>query len=104
VRVLGGRIRNGQRVIDREGNEIGKIKSLRDGEDTLKEGISGQEIAISIDGPTVGRQIDVDTVLYVDILESEVKGLADYDLNADEKMVLEETLEIKRKKDRFWGM
>ena len=91
-------------MIDKEGNEIGKIKSLRDGEDTLKEGIAGQEIAISIDGPTVGRQIDVDTVLYVDILESEVKGLADYDLNADEKMVLDETLEIKRKKDRFWGM
>ena len=69
-----------------------KIKSLRDNEDTLKEGISAREIAISIDGPTVGRQIDVDTVLYVDILESEVKSLADYDLNMDEKMVLEETL------------
>jgi hypothetical protein len=33
-----------------------------------------------------------------------VKGLADYDLNMDEKMVLEETIEIKRKSDRFWGM
>jgi translation initiation factor 5B len=104
VRVLAGRIRNGQRLIDKDGNEIGKIKSLRDNEDILKEGIAGQEIAISIDGPTVGRQIDVNTILYVDILESEVKGLADYDLNMDEKMVLDETIEIKRKADRFWGM
>jgi translation initiation factor 5B len=104
VRVLAGRIRNGQRLIDKDGNEIGKIKSLRDNEDILKEGIAGQEIAISIDGPTVGRQIDVDSILYVDILESEVKGLADYELNTDEKMVLDETIEIKRKADRFWGM
>ena len=52
VRILAGRIRNGQRLIDKDGNEIGKIKSLRDNEDILKEGIAGQEIAISIDGPT----------------------------------------------------
>jgi translation initiation factor 5B len=104
VRVLGGRIRNGQRVIDRDGNEVGKIKSLRTGEEVLKEAISGAEVAIAIDGPTVGRQINVDDILYIDILESEIKNLADYDLNVDEKMVLEELKAIKRKTDPFWGM
>jgi translation initiation factor 5B len=104
VRVLGGRIRNGQRVIDRDGNEVGKIKSLRSGEEVLKEAISGAEVAIAIDGPTVGRQINVDDILYIDILESEIKNLADYDLNSDEKMVLEELKAIKRKTDPFWGM
>jgi translation initiation factor 5B len=104
VRVLAGRIRNGQRVIDREGKEIGRIKSLRSGEEVLKEAIAGAEVAIAIDGPTVGRQINVDDILYIDIIESEVKNLADYDLNADEKMVLEELSEIKRKTDPFWGM
>ncbi|MEI6796131.1 MAG: translation initiation factor IF-2 [Methanomassiliicoccales archaeon] len=104
VRVLGGRIRNGQRVIDREGNELGKIKSLRDGEEVLKEAIAGAEVAIAIDGPTVGRQINVEDILYIDIIETEVKNLADYDLNLDEKTVLEELSAIKRKKDKFWGM
>jgi translation initiation factor 5B len=104
VRVLGGRIRNGQRVIDREGKEVGKIKSLRDGEEVLKEALPGAEVAIAIDGPTVGRQINVEDILYIDILESEVKNLADYDLNTDEKMVLEELSAIKRKTDPFWGM
>ncbi len=104
VRVLAGRVRNGQSVLDKEGKDIGKIKSLRSGEETLKEAIAGQEVAIAIDGPTVGRQIDVDTILYVDILEMEFKNLADYNLNEDEKMVLDEVSAIKRRNDPFWGM
>ncbi|OPY34539.1 MAG: putative translation initiation factor IF-2 [Methanomassiliicoccales archaeon PtaU1.Bin124] len=104
VRVLAGRLRNNMAVVDRDGKDIGRIKSLRSGEDTLKEALAGQEVAIAIDGPTVGRQIDVEDVLYVDILESEYKNLADYGLNEDEKMVLEEIGEIKRRQDPFWGM
>jgi translation initiation factor 5B len=104
VRVLAGRLRNNMKVIDREGKEIGRIKSLRSGEDTLKEAIAGQEVAIAIDGPTVGRQIDVEDILYIDILESEFKNLADFGLNQDEKMVLEEVANIKRRQDPFWGM
>jgi translation initiation factor 5B len=104
VRVLAGRVRNGQSVLDAEGKDIGKIKSLRSGEETLKEAIAGQEVAIAIDGPTVGRQIDVDTILYIDILEMEFKNLADYNLNEDEKMVLDEVSTIKRRNDPFWGM
>jgi translation initiation factor 5B len=104
VRVLAGRIRNGQNVIDKDGKEIGKIKSLRDGEETLKEGISGAEIAIAIDGPTVGRQIMVEDILYVDINEMDFKNLSDYNLNSDERMVLDEVGQIKRRHDPFWGM
>jgi translation initiation factor 5B len=104
VRVLAGRVRNGQSVLDKEGKDIGRIKSLRSGEETLKEAIAGQEVAIAIDGPTVGRQIDVDTILYIDILEMEFKNLADYNLNEDEKMILDEVSVIKRRNDPFWGM
>ncbi|HXZ24496.1 MAG TPA: translation initiation factor IF-2, partial [Methanomassiliicoccales archaeon] len=104
VRVLAGRIRTGQDLIDKDGNQIGRIRSIRTGEDVLKEAIAGQEIAIAIEGPTVGRQIDVDDILYVDIHETAVKGIQEHDLNVDEKMVLDELIEIKRKKDNFWGM
>ena len=104
VRVLAGRIRNGQKVLDRQGEEIGKIKSIRSGEDTLKEAIAGQEVAIAIDGPTIGRQIDVEDILYVDIPAMVVKEIEKHELNLDEKMVLEELKEIKRLKDRVWAM
>jgi len=104
VRVLAGRIRNNQKLIAADGKEIGRIRSLRTGEDVLKEAIAGEEIAVAIEGATVGRQMDVEDILYVDILESEIKNLQDYDLNMDEKEVLEQLLEIKRKTDPFWGM
>jgi translation initiation factor 5B len=104
VRVLAGRIRNNQKLIAPDGREIGRIRSLRTGEDVLKEAIVGQEIAVAIEGATVGRQLDVEDILYVDILESEIKNLQDYDLNIDEKETLEQLLDIKRKTDPFWGM
>ncbi len=104
VRILAGRIRPGQRLIRDDGKEIGKIKSIRSGDDTLKEAIIGQEVAIAIEGPTVGRQIDVEMVLYVDIPESHCKELDSLDLNPDEKDILEQVCKIKRKDDKFWGM
>jgi len=70
----------------------------------LKEATAGQEIAVAIEGATVGRQLNVDDILYVDIPESEVKGLQAYDLNLDEREVLEELMAIKRREDPFWGM
>jgi hypothetical protein len=33
-----------------------------------------------------------------------VKDLENFELNAEERMTLEELLRIKRKDDRFWGM
>ena len=59
---------------------------------------------MAIDGVTVGRQIDVEDVIYVELLESTIKELQKTDLNEDEKMALQEYLEIKRKQDKFWGM
>ncbi|MGD0056691.1 MAG: translation initiation factor IF-2 [Methanomassiliicoccales archaeon] len=104
VRVLSGRIRPGQTLISVDGRDIGKIRSIRSGEDALKEAIMGAEVAIGIEGATVGRQINVEDILYVGIPESKVKDLENFELNADEKMTLEELLRIKRKDDRFWGM
>jgi len=104
VRVLAGRIRQGQDLINREGRVIGRIRSIRSGEEALKEVVSGQEVAIAIEGATVGRQIDVDDTLYVDIREDSLKELLECDLNEDERMVLDEVIEIKRKEDPFWGM
>ena len=61
-------------------------------------------MAMAIDGVTVGRQIDVEDIIYVELLESTIKELQKTDLNEDEKMTLQEYLDIKRKQDKFWGM
>lgn len=103
VRVLAGRIRSGQGLITLDGRSVGKIKSIRTGEEPVKEAVAGKEVAIAIDDATVGRQIDVEDVLLVDIPESHVAELAKYDLKQDELDTLEQLRQIKRKEKPFWG-
>jgi translation initiation factor 5B len=103
VRVLAGRIRPGQGLIRQDGKEVGKIKSIRSGEESLKEAIAGAEVAISIDDAIVGRQIDAEDILMVDIPESHAHELANYALKQDEIEVLEQLAVIKRKEKPFWG-
>ena len=40
----------------------------------------------------------------LNIIGSSIKPLKEMDLNADEKIALEETIAIKRKDEPFWGM
>jgi len=103
VRVLAGRIRVDQRLMREDGNEVGKIKSMRIGDESIKEALSGQEVAVAIDGVTVGRQIKVEDILYVDIPEAHARELAKLELTQDEKEVLEKVKEIKSKEKPFWG-
>ena len=82
---------------------MGRIKSIRSGENTQTEAIAGSEVAIAIDDATVGRQIDVEDILLVDIPESHARDLSNYKLTIDEREVLEQVAEIKRKEKPFWG-
>ncbi|NLK25291.1 MAG: translation initiation factor IF-2 [Euryarchaeota archaeon] len=104
IRVLAGRVRPGQVLLNTNGIEVGRIRSIRSGEEVIKEAIPGDEVAVAIEGPTVGRQINVEDILYIDLIETSVKEIQEMDLNVDDRMVLEETLEVKRKQDKFWGM
>ena len=103
VRVLAGRIRPGEFLMKEDGRRVGKIKSIRSGEESLKEAIAGNEVAISIDDAVVGRQIDVEDILLVDIPEGDAHELADQQLKHDELEVLEQVAVIKRKEKPFWG-
>ena len=103
VRVLAGRIHVGQRLL-KNGERVGQIKSIRSGQESMKEAKQGAEVAVAIDGVTVGRQIDEDDVLLVDIPESHAKKLRKMDLTSAELEVLEELTAIHRKDSHFWGL
>jgi len=105
IRVLSGRIRTGLRLMKEDGRIIGSIKGMQSENKPIEEAIQGQEVAISIEGVTVGRQIKGEDILYTDLPASDAKKLRDMDvLNADERDVLNKIFEIKRKTDKFWGM
>ena len=105
VRVLSGRIKTGLRLMKEDGRVVGSIKGIQSENKPLEEAIQGQEVAISIEGVTVGRQIKGEDILYTDLPAGDAKKLRDMDvLTTDEKDVLNKIFEIKRKTDKFWGM
>jgi translation initiation factor 5B len=105
VRVLGGRIKLGMKLMDVEGKSIGNIKGLQLDNKSITEALQGAEVAISIEGVTVGRQIKGGDIFFTEIPESDAKKLRLMDvLNEDEKDVLNKILDIKRKTNKFWGM
>ena len=105
VRVLNGRIKIGMHLMREDGHAVGSIKGIQSENKSVEEAIQGQEVAISIDGVTVGRQIKRDDILFTDIPESDAKKLNEMGtLNSDEKDLLSKIMEIKRKQNKFWGM
>ncbi|MBC7128252.1 MAG: translation initiation factor IF-2 [Thermoplasmatales archaeon] len=99
VRVLAGEIRPEQHLIREDGKKIGKIKSIQMEKRSLDRATKGMEVAISIEGATVGRQIKPEQILFVDLSENDIQKLLEEDLSIDEKDVLEKVIKIKRKHD-----
>ena len=104
IRVLAGRIRPGMPLMRDDGRPIGRVRSVRSGEEVVTEAIAGQEVAIAVDGITVGRQVKGGDVLLVELSEEDARTLRDAELNPDEREVLEQIATIKRRTDPFWGM
>jgi len=106
VQVIGGIIRTQVNLMREDGANVGVIKGIQAHNENQGSATAGQEVAISIDGPTVGRQIHEGDILYVNIPEKHAR-IVELELKPklaeDEREVLENFLEIKRKKDPFWG-
>jgi translation initiation factor 5B len=106
VRILGGVVRTGVAVIRTDDSVVGVIKGIQDKGEAIGEARYRDEVAIAIDGPTVGRQIKENDVLFVDIPERHAKmveqELRDI-LSPDELETFEEFLALKRKDNSFWG-
>lgn len=105
VRVLAGRIHQDIKLMREDGRIIGRIKGIQEENQTVDEAKQGAEVAVSVDGITIGRQVKGGDILYTDIPAEDAKKLHDMDvLTLDEKDVLEKIYEIKRKTEKFWGM
>ena len=105
VRILAGRIKKEMRLMKDDGKVIGSIKGIQSENKSVEEAKQGEEVAISIAGITIGRQIKGGDILFTDLPASDAKKLRDMNvLNLDEKDVLNKIFEIKRKTDKFWGM
>lgn len=104
MRVLGGRIHVGQRLMKLDGTPVGQIKSLRTrASDDVREAMQGDEVAVAVQGPTVGRHIEELEEFYVDVPERHVKRLRGLNLSPVEEEILNEITALHRKENHFWG-
>lgn len=106
VKIIGGVVRTNVDVTTTDGTVVGKVKGLQSRGENISEAKVGMEVAIAIEGATVGRQIKEEDTLFVNVPERHAKTLENeiYDsLTADELETLEAFLEIKRKGNPFWA-
>jgi translation initiation factor 5B len=106
VRVLGGKLRNDVNLIKLDGKKVGHLKSMQLRQENIREADAGLEVAISIEGATVGRQVNVGDDLFVDVPERHVKVLEKEmlkSLNTSTKEILEEYTSMRRKTEPFWA-
>ncbi|OIR13652.1 MAG: translation initiation factor IF-2 [Marine Group III euryarchaeote CG-Epi6] len=105
VRVLGGRIALNQAVLRNDNSVVGHIRSLRSGEQVLKEALQGDEVAIAISEATVGRQISEGDVLYIEMDERAILKIREAGVKLDpiEEDIITEMQKIKKKDQPFWA-
>ena len=105
VRILGGRIALNQAVLRNDNSVVGHIRSLRSGEQVLKEALQGDEVAIAISEATVGRQISEGDVLYIEMDERAILNIREAGVKLDpiEEDIITEMQKIKKKDQPFWA-
>jgi translation initiation factor 5B len=104
--ILVGKLRQKVRVINDGGKKIGMIHQVQENGKPIEEATKGMQIAVSIKGPVVGRQINEGDVFYTDLNSKEAKMLEErfkVRLNPEEEDVFDKILSLKRNEDPAFG-
>jgi translation initiation factor 5B len=104
--ILVGRLRQKVRVINDVGKRVGIIHQVQESGKAIEEATKGMQIAVSIKGPVIGRQINEGDVFYTDLNSKEAKMLEERfkeRLSQEEEDVLGKILSLKRNEDPAFG-
>ena len=103
VKVLGGTVRPGVRLMKTDGTEVGVLKALQKDGVSVSSAEESTELAASIDGAVVGRNVKEGDRLLVSIPESAARLLHGQGLTPREAEILEEVARLHRPTHPFWG-
>lgn len=106
VEVLLGTLRSGTKLMNSSGKVITSAKGIQHEKENVKELSKGKQAALSMDGITIGRQVNGDEFLYSAITENEFRTLKELKkfLSPDEVEALKEIVAIMRKENPVWGV
>ena len=103
VKVLGGTLRPGVRLMKTDGTEVGLLRGLQKDGESVTSAEELTELAASIEGAVVGRNVKEGDQLLVSIPESAARALRGQGLTPREAEILEEVARLHRPAHPFWG-
>ena len=106
VEIVAGTLKPKVRLMDARGKELGTVGQIQDEGRSLQEARSGEKVAISVEGPTLGRQIKENDVIYTLPKSHEVKLIRTKylgSLSPAEAEVLDEITNLKSATDPLFG-
>ncbi len=103
--ILTGELRVGAPLM-KDGKQITTVKSIQHEKDTLSKVEAGKQVAVSMPGVMVGRQINENDILYSAVPEEDFRKLKELKkyLSKEEIEVMKEIAEQKRKQNPLWGV
>jgi len=99
VRVIAGKVKVGIPLMDENGEEVARVKSLELEKSSVAEGKQGNELAMALPGINFERRLKGIKYLYAYISDKQMKGFKENKelLSGDELRVLQEVADIKLK-------
>ena len=106
VEILSGKLRQKCTIMNTEGKTVGTIHQMQDEGKPIAEAAKGKQVAVSMMGPTIGRQINEGEIFYSLPSDHEVKTLNTKYLSLlseEDGALLTETVKIRRKSAPMYG-
>ncbi len=106
VEVLEGRIRQKAQFMNSEGKLIGFIHQIQEEGKTVQELEKGKQASVSVNGPTIGRQINEGDIFYTIPTDVEVKTLLEKyaaGMSSDDNALLNEIIKVRRRNSALFA-
>ena len=106
VEVQQGTLTTGMRLMKANGNKLTTVKEIQHDKKNVQKLEKGKQAAISLPNVTAGRQLGELDVFYTDVSPIDFREFKKHAklLTPEEKDLLREIAEIKRKENSLWGM
>jgi translation initiation factor 5B len=104
--ILIGKLRQKISVMNEKGKKIGVIHQIQHEGKNLEVADKGTQVALSIKGPTIGRQINEGDIFYTDLNSKQAKFLLERfsnRLNEEEQEAFNFILSKRRETDPAFG-
>jgi len=107
LEILSGRLRAKYPLIAASGKKLGQVEKLQDQGKDVQEALVGAQVAASIEGGVVGRNILEGDTIYADVPERNLKTLVTKfpnEVSESDQETIKELIQLKRRENPVWGL